>query len=365
MARLTQYLPKVFDLHANDLSFPGRDAGFFIKRVMLTQDFRNLFSIFWKDNRSVYGKECVMFYLSPVWKTGVRVTPLWLALLTAILLATFVVVPVLADAPGTGVVVEGVSVPDAELGFSRAQVEASFGSPKFCQSVEVGGDMASCSFDVEGGGQVDVRYRGADGGNASNSPDDVAYNFRWSQAASGWVTTAGVNTTLAIQDPDAAIAAYPNATVIYNPLFGNIESIEDRNLGILIDYHFNYLSGTLSVSMAISYPAGSPPPPPPEEHFIHVSGIDLTAGRRNVTATVQVLDELDQATSGANVQATWTLPNGQQQSVNGQTDGSGAVVFKLNNARRRGTYTFRIDSVSLTGFEFDMENSVLSASIRK
>jgi len=311
-----------------------------------------------------------MFYLNPKWRAREWIVRMWFAMLTAALLLALVAVPVLADAPGTGVVIEGVSVPGAELDYNRAQVETAFGSPKFCQSVEVGGDMASCSFDVEGGGQVDVRYRGADGSNASNSPDDVAYHYRWSQAASGWTTTAGVNTFLAIQDPDAAIAAYPNATVIYNPTFGNIESIEDKALGILIDYHFEYLSGTLFVSMAISYPIDSPPPPPPpppppEEHFIRVTAINLTTGKRDVTAMVQVLDELDQVVSGAAVQATWTMTNGKQQSVSGQTDGSGAVEFRLNKANRRGTYTITIDNVALSGFEFDAENSVLSASINK
>ncbi|MGB7874508.1 MAG: Ig-like domain-containing protein [Anaerolineales bacterium] len=307
-----------------------------------------------------------MFYLNPTWRAREWIVRLWFAMLTAALLLALVAVPVLADAPGTGVVIEGVSVPGAELGYNRAQVETAFGSPKFCQSVEVGGDMASCSFDVDGGGQVDVRYRGAEGGNASNSPDDVAYHYRWSQAASGWTTTAGVNTALAIQDPDAAIAAYPNATVIYNPTFGNIESIEDKALGILIDYHFEYLSGTLFVSMAISYPTNSPPPPPPpEEHFVHVAEIDLTAGKRNVTAAVRVLDELDKVVSGATVHATWTLPNGKQQSVSGQTDGLGTVALQLDKARRRGTYTFRIEDVSLDGFEFEAGNSVLSDSISK
>jgi len=320
-----------------------------------------------------------MFYQFSKGKTRKLRTRLQMTLLTAIVLSALVVVPVLAAAPGTGVVVEGFSVPGAELGFSRAQVETAFGAPRFCQSVQVGGDMASCSYDVDGGGQVDVRYRGADGGNASNSPDDVAYHYRWSQIASGWTTTAGVNTTLAIQDPDAAIAAYPNATVIYNPLFGNIESIEDRALGILIDYQFNYLSGTLSVSMGISYPTGdpgptptptptptaTPTPPPTEEHVLRVTGIDLSAGRRNVTATVHVLDELDQVIAGASVQATWTLPNGNQQSVSAQTNAAGEVEFQLNNARRRGTYTFTVEDVSLDGFGFDAENSTLSASIKK
>lgn len=309
-------------------------------------------------------------FLNPMWSTREWIARMWFALLASILFLALVTIPVLADAPGAGVVVEGVSVPGAELGYSRAQVEAAFGSPKFCQSVEVGGDMASCSFDVEGGGQVDVRYRGADGGSASNSPEDVAYHYRWSQATSGWTTTAGVNTTLAIQDPDAAIAAYPNATVIYNPTFGNIESIEDRELGILIDYHFEYLSGTLFVSMAISYPTGSPPPtppppPPPEEHFMRVTAIDLTSSKRTLSADVQVLDELDQPVSGATVQATWTMPNGKQQSESGQTNGSGEVVFRLNKANQRGMYTITIDNVALGGFEFDAENSVLGASITK
>ncbi len=96
-----------------------------------------------------------------------------------------------------------------------------------------------------------------------------------------------------------------------------------------------------------------------------MTGIDLSAGRRNVTATVQVVDELDQAVSGATVQATWTQPNGKQQSVSAQTNSSGEVVFQLNNARRKGTYTFRIDDVALDGFEFDTGNSLLSASVTK
>jgi hypothetical protein len=134
----------------------------------------------------------------------------------------------------------------------------------------------------------------------------------------------------------------------------------------LIDYHFEYLSGTLFVSMAISYPTDAPPPPPPpEEQFVRVSDINLTAGKRNIIAEVQVLDELDRAASGATVQATWTLPNGKKQTVSGQTDGLGIVEFRLSKAQPRGVYSIRIHAVEKDGFEFDMENSVLSASITK
>jgi len=288
-------------------------------------------------------------------------------LLMTLLVSAFAATPAFAAAPGTGTVYEGVSIPGAQLGNTRAEVEMSFGAPSYCQSVEVGGDMAYCTFTVEGGGQVDVRYRGADGGNASNLPDDVAYHFRWSQPVDGWTTTAGVNTSLAINDPDAAIAAYPDAEVIYNPTFGNIESIEDKSLGILIDYHFAYLSGTLSVSMAISYPTSPPPPPPPppDDELIHVTGIDLTVKKKNVNATVNVQDEQGANVSGAVVSATWTLPNGSSVSVSGQTDSQGNVSFAQQKERRRGTYTLTINTVTLDGSVFDEENSVLSNSIYK
>lgn len=111
----------------------------------------------------------------------------------------------MATAPGTGVVVEGVSVPGAALGYTRAQI---------LPEVENIGDQASCSFDVEGGGQVTARYCGADGGPASTSPDDVVTYLRWSQQDSGWTATAGINPTLALADPQAVRVAYPNATVI-------------------------------------------------------------------------------------------------------------------------------------------------------
>ena len=55
-----------------------------------------------------------------------------------------------ALAPGEGVVHEGDSVPGIALGDTRAEVEASYGAPASCQSVEVAGDRGSCAFDVEG-----------------------------------------------------------------------------------------------------------------------------------------------------------------------------------------------------------------------
>lgn len=291
---------------------------------------------------------------------GLRVFALAI-LLAAILMAGIHVTPTFAAAPGTGVVVEGESVPGVALGSTRAKVEAAFGAPRYCQSVESAGDMAACSFEVEGGGQVDVRYRGADGGTASNSADDVAYHFRWSQQVSGWTTTAGVNTTLALENPEAVMAAYPNATVIYNPTFGNIESIEDKNLGILIDYHFHYLSGTITVSMGISFPST---PTPPQEKFVRVTAIDLSVDKRAVSAKVHVQDDLGSNLSGVTVLATWTLPRNGTLTVYGISDGSGVVQFDVKKARQ-GTYTLDIVDVDLFGYTYDRDGSVLRASITK
>lgn len=296
-------------------------------------------------------------------KNSVRFTRLSMAvvMLIGILLSAVQVTPALAAAPGTGVVVEGVSVPGADLGSTRAQMEASYGDPRFCQNVNNIGDQGSCSFDVVGGGQVTARYRGADGGPASNSPDDVVTHFRWSQQVSGWTTTAGVNTTLALADPQAVIAAYPNATVIYNSLFGNIESIEDKELGILIDYHFDYLSGTITVSMGIAF---SFTPPPVPEKFVRVTAIDLSIRRRVITANVHVQDDLGGNLSGAGVFITWELPDGSMRSNYGITDGSGMVQFELKKVRR-GSYTLSIDNVDLFGYTFDRDGSLLSATITR
>jgi hypothetical protein len=282
-------------------------------------------------------------------------------MLVGILFSAIQVTPALAAAPGIGEVVEGVSVPGAALGSTRAQMEAGYGEPSFCQNVENIGDQGSCSFDVEGGGQVTARYRGADGGPASNSPDDVVTHLRWSQQVSGWTTTAGINTTLALADPQAVIAAYPNATVIYNPLFGNIESIEDKDLGILIDYHFDYLSGTVTVSMGIAFPFT---PPPVSEKFVRVTAIDLSIRKRVITANVYVQDDLGNNLPGVTVFATWELPDGSMRSYYGITGGSGMVQFELKKARR-GSYSLSIDEVDLFGYTFDRDGSVLSATITK
>jgi hypothetical protein len=286
--------------------------------------------------------------------------------MSVVVLSLMMTLSALAAAPAQGIVVEGQSVPGVALGDSRAQVEASYGQPVSCQNMSYydgrQGLDGICRFDVEGGGRITVYFFDADGGPAQGSADDVVSIIRWPQPVSGWVTTAGVNTTLALADPDAVIAAYPNAVVTYNSVFGNIESIEDKALGILVDYSFEYLSGTLSVNMVIRFP--SEPAPVPQKET-RVTDIDLAVkkvkGDRQVRALVRVEDERGRSASGATVFATWVFPDGSTQALDDLTSGTGYAYFEILDAPR-GTLALRVNNVVLDGYQFDRSGSVLSAS---
>jgi hypothetical protein len=65
-----------------------------------------------------------------------------------------------------------------------------------------------CTSPVEGGGQVIGHHLAVDGGQASDIAEDVVLNFRGYQHVSGWTTTPGINMTLALNDPQAVMAAY-------------------------------------------------------------------------------------------------------------------------------------------------------------
>lgn len=266
-----------------------------------------------------------------------------------------------AAAPGEGLVFEGESVPGIALADSRAQVEAAYGQPLFCQSV-TSGDYASCSFEVEGGGTVNVLYRGPDGGDAGNSPDDIVSNIRWYEQVAGWFTTANVNTTLAATDPDAVIAAYPEAAVTYNQ-FGGVYRVVDYEQGFEVIWAPDFYSGRTHVNMAIFFPRSAPPIP---EKLTRVTDIELRAkkskGKRRLSALVQIRNESELAAAGATVMAIWVLPDGSTQPVMDVTSMSGYAYFELVGVRRGG-YTLRIDDVVLEEHRFDVDNSVLEASI--
>jgi hypothetical protein len=283
------------------------------------------------------------------------------------MMGLLVTLPAQAAAPELGTVFEGDSVPGVvSLGFTRAQVEAAYGPPESCQDLPYfdgrRGIDGICDFTVNGGGQVTIHYQGAEGSPAAGSPDDVVFFIRWSQAVSGWTTTAGVNTTLAKEDPEAAAAAYPDAEVARNQ-WGVIVRIKDYPLGIEINRHNDFYSGTVRVSMAIFVPGPAPPTP---EKLTRVTDIELTTrkvrGQRQVRALVRVQNERDLAAGGADVLATWIAPDGSTLPVMDITSMSGYAYFEILQAER-GTYSLRIDDVVLDAHRFDLDNSVLEASV--
>lgn len=265
--------------------------------------------------------------------------------------------------PAEGIVVEGVSVPGIALGFTRAEVEDAYGEPQSCQSSGTPGNKAYCSFPVSGGGQVNVHFQGASGGTPNGSDDDVVFKISWTEATSGWTTTAGVNTTLAKENPQAVISAYPDARVTYNQ-FGNIYSVIDYPLGIEVIWVPDFYTGQSHVQMGIFYSMVAPPLP---EKFTHISNINLTSrkvrGKRQVQGYVKVQDEQGQSVRGATVFAHWTFPDGSTQFVEDATSSTGNAYFEIIDVPR-GTYSLSIDDVVLDGYVFDRSNSILNKSIR-
>jgi hypothetical protein len=281
-------------------------------------------------------------------------TPLSLAF--AHIFALGMVCSAFAGIPTEGVVVEGVSVPAVALGFTRDQVEAVYGEPSYCQSI-TSGDFAFCTYNVPDG-QVSVRYEGPDGGDATASGDDVLYVVYWT-GLSGWETTAGINTALALDDPNAVIAAYPDATVTYNNL--GIYSVRDAQLGIeVIWVRIIYPLPSIHVQMLIFAPQEEPPVDPPEPSLRSTS-IAMKVRRGQVNATVTVETDTGLLLSGTRIFATWTLPDGSTAAVNSLTDYNGEATFEVKKSP--GVFVFTIDDITRTGYVFDADNSALSAQI--
>jgi len=293
-----------------------------------------------------------------------------LIVLVVVLLSLAAVIPVLALAPTEGTVVEGVSVPGIALGDTRAQVEAAYGQPKSCTDMAYydgrRGLDGICKFDVDGvnngGDQVTVHYFAPDGGPAQASPDDVLSSVRWSTVVSGWVTTAGVNTTLARNNPQAVIDAYPNAEVTY--WYGDfVREVRDPELGISVERYYDIYSGITTVNMLIFTPY-TPTPPPPSPDMIRVADIQMAGDRHSVTARVLVLDDQDQPVKDALVEATWYYPNGDSLLVSADTASDGFATFRVNKARR-GNYYLYINNVSLDSYVYDYIHSTTLGAYSK
>lgn len=265
-----------------------------------------------------------------------------LALVVVLALVLGVTTAAGAGIPTEGVVVEGTSVPGVELGFTRSEVEASYGAPDYCQSVSAG-DLAYCTYNIPEG-QVSVRYEGPDGGDATASGDDVLYVAYWVRM-SDWVTTAGINTDLALEDPDAVIAAYPDATVTYNQW--GIYSVRDAQLGIEVVWvAIPYPVLTVHVRMSIFEPIQEPPPPPPAENQAPIAdaGPDQTvaAGSR-VTLDGSASYDPD----GSIVSYAWKQVSGKRVKLSNAD--SAVAGFKAPRAKRPTVLLFELTATDDDG----------------
>jgi hypothetical protein len=282
------------------------------------------------------------------------------------MMSLMVTLPVLAGVPEYGVVVEGQSVPGVALGDTRAQVEVAYGEATRCQSLQTAGDAGSCTWVLEdyigqGGqiqSQVNIHFLGPDGASASNNPNDVVSSVSW-RGLDGWTTTTGFNTLFAVNNQDAVIALYPDGIVFHQSLFDTHLTAYEN--GFSVSWHTAYLSSTTSVRMSIFEPRD---PPPPRELSVNILEINLDLYKRQVIGEVRVVNDRNWRMRGAEVYATWTLHDGTTQAVQGTTDSFGVVVFVVDKARK-GTYTLTINDLVLEDHPFDIENSVLSATIVK
>lgn len=273
-----------------------------------------------------------------------------------ILILTGVYSIALAAPPLSGLVVEGMEAPGAALGDTRDEVTTSYGAPSFCQ----GPTQSFCTYTITDVGTINIWYEGPDGGEATGTGADVMFALSW-YGLENWVTTAGINTAIALDDPDAVIAAYPNGEVTYYQS-GHIFKVRDSVLGIEVKWNVDFYTGLVYTNLQIFEGAVTPPPPPPPpDDLVRVSDISMALAGRNITALVQMTDQNGNAVSGATVEATWTFPNGSTAMLTGVSNGNGQVTFTVQKAK--GTHTLTITNVSLTGFTFDPDNSVLMQSL--
>jgi hypothetical protein len=100
---------------------------------------------------------------------------------------------------------------------------------------------------------------------------------------------------------------------------------------------------------------------------VRALAIELSAtekkGNAQVSAEVKVvryLDGYDEVAAGATVSATWDTPLGSELQVD-ETNKKGNAKFSIEGPS--GVYTLTIQDIALEGFEFDPDNSQLTAWI--
>ena len=96
-----------------------------------------------------------------------------------------------------------------------------------------------------------------------------------------------------------------------------------------------------------------------------VSNISLSVrGNGSLVGMVTVVDENGSTLSGATVNVLWTLPDGTTMTASATVSSRGTARFNLSDFGS-GSYTLAITGVSLNGYTFDADNSVLSGTVVK
>jgi PKD repeat protein len=96
------------------------------------------------------------------------------------------------------------------------------------------------------------------------------------------------------------------------------------------------------------------------ENCLRSTDITFKTRNRELNGFVTVQDEQNLLLEDVLVEVTWTLPDGSQEVLVGVTNWRGQAVFSVN--AEPGLYVLNVDNLQKAGYEFDLNNSVLSAS---
>jgi hypothetical protein len=145
--------------------------------------------------------------------------------------------------PAQGTVVEGHSLPGVALGASRAQVQQAWGAPSACVSPSL------CDWQRPDG-VAELSFQRRRGGPATGKPRDqvVAGDFA---GIPGWVTTAGVSTASALNDPESVPVAYPEGHAYRFPN-GHLRLLFDPAQGLEIQWTPEAGSYLVTISICAS-----------------------------------------------------------------------------------------------------------------
>jgi len=259
-----------------------------------------------------------------------RITITLITVLMAGLLGTS---PATAAPPFEGVVVEGTSVTKAHLGMLLSEITRAWGPP------------ANCNLQ----GTVCYWTRG--------NPHRVTAWLQSSRALAfehtgfpAWVTTRGITTRIASEDPRAVLAAYPEAQVFLDVDLEAMETtpqpvngvVLDAELGIAFWFSADPVTGEQLVRMTIMEPKNEPAP---IKRVVVREGTLRLARAGTALAAITLADEAGDPVPEATVYGSWTLPGGEVTTVSSVSDPDGVARFVIS-AAATGDHCFTIDQVT-------------------